>query len=122
MRGQKTFKEWNLAFTEGNGVSMVVLFLNIFGRGYMSKMVEWLTGKQEILQPPFSNSGKKFRDQTTIYAATVAQDQLGIERAVNVCKRSALLKQGFQLGMNPIRFNCVWREWAFWANLMQVVL
>ena len=48
MRGQRTFKEWNLAFTEGNGVSMVVLFLNIFDRGYRSKMVEWLTGKQDL--------------------------------------------------------------------------
>ena len=116
MRDQKEFQELDLVFTEGDGVSMIVPFLNIFDRGYRAKIAVWLAGKQEVLQPPSSKGDERFRDQTTMYAATVTHDQSGNERAVNVCKRSALLKRGFKPGMNPIRFNCVWREWAFRKN------
>ena len=77
----------------------------------------WLEGKQQTLQPPSAKSDERFRDRTTVYAATVAHDRSGNERAVNVCKRSQMMKRGFYPGMNPIRFNYVWRVWAFMAIL-----
>ena len=81
-------------------------------------MAGWLEGKQKVIQPPASRSDERFRDRTTVYAATVAHDRSGNKRAVNVCKRSAMMKRGFKVGMNPIRFNAVWRGWAFRANFM----
>ena len=68
------------------------------------------------MQPPASRSDERFRGRTTVYAATVAHDRLGNERRVNVCKQSAMMKRGFKAGMNPIRFNAVWRGWDFQAN------
>ena len=65
----------------------------------------WLEGNQQTLQPPSAKSDEIFRDRTTVYAATVAHDRSGNERAVNVCKRSRMMKRGFYPGMNPIRFN-----------------
>jgi hypothetical protein len=63
-------------------------------------------------------SDERFRDRKTVYAASVAYDCSGNERGVNVPKRSGLIKRGFHQRMNPIRFNCVWRCWAFCAKLM----
>ena len=83
-----------------------------------AKMAAWKAGKQEVLQPPSAKSDERFRDRTTVYAATVAHDRSGNERAVNVCKRSGMMKRGFKPGMNPIRFNYVWRVWAFRSNFM----
>ena len=81
-------------------------------------MAAYLEGKQEVVQPPASKSNERFRGRMTVYAATVAHDRSGNERSVNVCKRSAMMKRGFKPGMNPIRFNAVWRGWAFRANFM----
>ena len=81
-------------------------------------MAGWLEGKQKVTQPPARRSDERFRDRTTVYAATVAHDRSGNKRAVNVCKRSAMMKRGFKVGMNPIGFNAVWRGWAFRANFM----
>ena len=78
----------------------------------------WLEGKQQTLQPPLSKSDQRFRDQTTVYAATVAHNRSGNERAMNMCKRSRMMKCGFYLGMNPNRFNYVCSVWAFGANFM----
>ena len=81
-------------------------------------MAGWLEGKQKVIQPPASRSDERFRDRTTVYAATVAHDISGNKMGVNVYKRSAMMKRGFKAGMNPIRFNAVWRGWAFRANFM----
>ncbi len=39
-------------------------------------------------------------------------------RAVNVFKRSGLMKRRFQEGMNPTRFNNAWRTRGFQVNFM----
>ena len=101
-----------------DGEGRVVAFLNIYDRGYRAKLSAWLAGKQQTLQPPSAKSDERFADRTTVYAATIVHDRSGNERAVNVCKRSGMMKRGFLPGMNPIRFNYVWREWAFRANFM----
>ena len=88
------------------------------GTEAVAKMAAHLEGKQEVVQPPASKSDERFRGRMTVYAATVAHDRSGNERSVNVCKRSAMMKRGFKPGMNPIRFNAVWRGWAFRANFM----
>ena len=45
-----------------------------------------LEGKQQTLHPPLVKSDERFRDGTTVYAATVAHDLSGNERAVNMCE------------------------------------
>ena len=93
-------------------------WLILYDRGYRAKIAAWLEGKQKSLQPPASESDEMFSNRTTVYAATVAHDWSGNERPVNVGKRSAIMKRGFKPNMNPIRFNRVWKVWAFRANFM----
>ena len=101
-----------------NNESKVIEFLNILDQGYRAKLAAWSQGKQLALQPPSSKSDQRFKGRKTVYAAAIAHDRSGNERAVNVCKRSGLMKRGFQEGMNPIRFNYAWRTWGFQANFM----
>ena len=113
LQKQKEFQEKDLVYGEGDSVGKVLAWLIIYDRGYRAKMAAWLEGKQKVLQPPASKSDERFKERTTVYAATVAHDRSGNERAVNVCKRSGMIKRGFKPNMNPIRFNYVWRGWAF---------
>ena len=96
----------------------VVPFVNVLDRGYRGKLAAWNQGRQLALQPPSSKSDQRFKGRETVFAATVAHDRSGNERAVNVCKRSGLMQRGFQENMNPIRFNYAWRTWGFQANFM----
>ena len=102
----------------GNNESNVVEFLNILDQGYCAKLAAWSQGKQLALQPPSSESNQRLNGRKTVDAATVAHDQSGNKRTVNVCKRSSLMKRGFQEHMNPICFNYAWRIWGFKANFM----
>ena len=47
-------------------------------------MAGWLEGQQKVLQPPASKSDERFRDRTTVYAATVYIDSVG-ERKGGQC-------------------------------------
>ena len=118
MSDQEVFQTEDLLFDTDDGVVRIVTFVNIYDRGYRSKLAAWLAGKQQTLQPPSAKSDGRFRDRTTVYAAAIARDCSGNERAMNVCKRPGMMKRGFRPGMIPIRFNYVWREWAFRANFM----
>ena len=118
LKDQEKFQENDIVVGDGDSEGKVVEFLNILDRGYRGKLAAWSKGKQLALQPPSSKSDRRFQGRKTVYAATVAHDRLGNERAVNVCKRSGLMKRGFQEHMNPTRFNYAWRTWGFQANFM----
>lgn len=60
-------------------------------KGYHCYIAAWKNGRQSILQPTFAKSDKQF---TTTQLISSAVDRGGNERAVNVCKRSGLLKRG----------------------------
>ena len=96
----------------------VVAFLNILDRGYRAKFAAFNSGKQLSIQPPSSKSDRRFKGRTTVYAATIAHDRSGNERAVNVCKRSGLMKRGYHQAMDPVRFGYAWLTWGFQANFM----
>jgi len=96
----------------------VIKFVNVLDRGYRAKLAAWRKGEQMALQPPSSKSDQRFRGRKTVYAACIAHDRSGNERAVNVCKRSGMGKRGFRENMCPIRFNRAWRTWGFQANFM----
>ena len=87
LQKQREFQEKDLVFGEEGSIGKLVMWLIIYNRGYRVKMAAWLEGKQLVLQPPASESDERFRGRTTIYAATIAHDRSGNERAVNVCKR-----------------------------------
>ena len=116
LKEQHKFQENDLVFDDGDAMGRKVVFLILYNRGYRAKMAAYLEGKQEVVPSLASRSNERFRDRMTVYAATVAHNRSGNERSVNVCKRSAMVKRGFKPGMNPIRFNAVWRGWAFRAN------
>ena len=90
-------------------IGRIVTFVNLCDRGHRAKGAAWLAGKQHALQPPSARSDERFRDRTTVYAATIAHDQSGNERAVNVFKWSGLVKRGFKPGMDPVRFDLLCR-------------
>ena len=96
----------------------IVRFLNMLDRGYKAKQASYEQGGQGTLQPPTSRSNERFTDRTTVYAAFIAHNWSGNERAVNVCKRSAMVKRGLVPNMNLTRLNYVWRGWVFRANFM----
>ena len=112
LQAQEEFQKTDLV----NG--KVVKFLNVLDRGYRAKYAAWRTGEQLAIQPPSARSDKRFPGHQTIYAGTVAHDRSGNERAVNLCKRSGLMKRGFKQGMSARRFNNAWRTWGFQANFM----
>ena len=68
LRDQRLFQEVDLVSGE------VVVFLNIFDRGYKAKYAGHVEGQQETLQPPTSKSNERFTERTTVYAATIAHD------------------------------------------------
>ena len=113
LQKQKEFQEKDRLYDEGEERGMLLTWLIIYDRGYRAKMTAWLEGKQGVLQPPDSKSNERFEGRTTVYAATIAHDWSGNERAVNVCKRSGVMKRGFKPHMDKVRFNYVWRGWAF---------
>ena len=118
MAEQEKFQEQDRVYDVGDLIGRIVTFLNVYDRGYRAKRAAWLAGKQHALQPPSARSDERFRDRTTVYAATIAHDRSGNERAVNVCKRSGLFKRGFKPGMDPVRFDLLWRTWGFQVNFM----
>ena len=118
LQDQKEFQENNRLFKEGDDVGKEWSY----GSFSMTARLQGKNGSMigRELEGPAAVSKQEQWDsnQTTMYAATIAHDWLGNKRAVNVCKQSAMMKRGFKPNMNPIRFNYVWRAWAFRANFM----
>ena len=63
-------------------------------------MVAWKYGKQNVLQPEWAESDKKFRRGQTLLSASVAMDHRGNERGVNVCKRAWFVSRVFLPNMS----------------------
>ena len=88
------------------------------GYGWMrdrrrAKMTAYNHGKQQNMQPPSYRSGERFKGRKTMYMAGVGHDSLVNEYDINVSKWLGLIKWGFHHHKNPIKFNCVWKFWAF---------
>lgn len=96
----------------------VVPFLNIYDKGYRAKMAALRNGKQQVLQPDWADSDRRFSRAETINSASVASDRGGNERSVNVSKRAGFISRGFRPNMCPVRFNKAWRTWTFQSNFM----
>ena len=71
---QREFQEKDLVFGEEGSIRKLVMWLIICDRDYRAKMAAWLEGKQLVLQPPASESDKRFRDRTMIYAVIITHD------------------------------------------------
>ena len=112
LQAQQAYQETDLV----NG--KVVKFMNGLDRGYRAKYAAWQTGEQLAIQPPSARSDRRFPGCQTIFAGAVAHDRSGNERAVNLCKRSGLMKRGYKQGMSARRFNNAWRTWGFQTNFM----
>ena len=95
-----------------------IAFTNIFDKGYRVILPAWRAGKQEVIQPIFARSDRKFTGRETIHSASVATDRSGNERAVNRCKLSGFIKRGLQKNGNPKLLNNAWLAWSFQTNFM----
>ena len=95
-----------------------IAFTNIFDKGYRVILPAWRAGKQEVIQPIFVRSDRKFTGCETIHSASVATDRSGNKRAVNRCKQSGYIKRGLQQNGNPRLMDEAWLAWSFQSNFM----
>ena len=116
LRDQEEFAKIDLV--DIDGTLTVVVFTNIYDKGYRAKMVAWRAGKQLVLQPVWAESDKRFSRGQTLRTASVARDRGGNERAVNVCKRAWYISRGFQENSSAKLLNNAWLTWAFQSNFM----
>ena len=93
-------------------------FTNILDKGYRVNLAAWRAGKQQVLQPTFARSDRKFTGRETIISADIAADRSGNERAVNRCKESGFIKRGLHQSSDPITMDNVWLAWSFQTNFM----
>ena len=95
-----------------------IAFTNIFDKGYRVILPAWRAGKQEVIQPIFARSDRKFTGRETIHSAWVATDRSGNERAVNRCKQSGYIKRRLRQNGNTKLMDDAWLAWSFQTNLM----
>jgi hypothetical protein len=93
-------------------------FTIILDKGYRCRLAAWREGMQTMLQPWFADSDKKFGSKQVLTSAQIAHDRSGNERAVNVSKRSNLVKRGHHMAADTATTDDVWIGWSFQANFM----
>ena len=116
----KEFLAKQQQFPEADTVDEEVIpFTNLMDKGFHgAKKAAWRCGRLLVLQPAFASSDRQFNTYELLSSASVASDRSGNERAVNICKRSEYIWQGFVMGMDAGEFNKMWRTWGFRANFM----
>jgi hypothetical protein len=116
LRRQREFQERDKV--EKDGVETVLPFLNVHDKGFRVNTAAWSEGCQQVLQPDFAKSDRRFSWIQTISSASVASDRGANERTVNVSKRAGYIKRGFRPNMCPINFHKAWKTSAFKGNFM----
>ena len=107
------------AFAEQDKVDgKIIPFTNIFDKGYRVNLPAWRVGRQQVIQPNFARSDRKFNANETIRSANIATDRSGNERAVDRCKLSGYIKRGIHQTMKPSTMDNVWLAWSFQTNFM----
>jgi len=86
----------------------VIPFLNILDKGYRCTSAAWRHGKQNIMQPAFACSDRKFTTSEIALSSAIAADRATNERTVNRSKLSGYLRSGFSLCQDPNLFSDVW--------------
>ena len=95
-----------------------IAFTNILDKGYRVNLPAWRAGRQQVYQPIFAKSNKKFTGRETIRSDDVATDRSGNERAVNWSKESGYIKQGFPQHGNTYLLDNTWLAWSYTVNFM----
>jgi hypothetical protein len=70
------------------------------------------------LQPTFAKSDTKFTGKETLSSAAIAADRAGNERAVRICKKSGMVKEGFREHSDFAVISDVWLAWSFQSNFL----
>ena len=95
-----------------------ITIYNIFDKGYCVNLPAWRAGRQQVSQPTFAKSDKKFTGRQTIQSADIATDRSGNERAVYRCKLSGYIKRGMPKRGLPWLMDNAWLAWSFQTNFM----
>ena len=109
---QEEYSKWDLVNND------ITAFTTILDKGYQVTLAAWQAGKQMIKQPVFAKCDTKFSGKETLTSASVATDQSGNERAVNVAKKSGFVKRGLQSNACPVWLDNIWCAFSFQANFM----
>ena len=96
----------------------IIPFTNIFDKGYRVNLPAWRAGRQQVIQPIFAKSDRKFTGRETIHSASVATVRSGNERGVHRCKLAGFIKRGVHQRTNPHLMDKVWLSWSFQSNFM----
>ena len=96
----------------------ILPFTNIFDKGYRVNLPAWSAGRQQVIQPIFARSDRKFTSRETIHTALVATDQSGNEQAVKLAKQSGYIKRGLKQNASPQLMDKIWLAWSYQANFM----
>ena len=95
-----------------------ISFTNILDKGYRVNVPAWRAGRQEVIQPTFATSDRKFSGRETIHTADVASTRSGNERGVNRSKQSGYIRRGIKQNASTTAMDDVWLCWSFQTNFM----
>jgi hypothetical protein len=88
-------------------------------KGYRCSLAAWLmAGRQLMMQPAVARSDRRFTSSEALRSGAVAAHRSSNERAVNVMKRSGLLKRGLQKRQSTAMIADAWLAWGFQVNFM----
>ena len=93
-------------------------FWNVLDKGYRVNVPAWRAGRQEIVQPVFASSDRRFSGRDTIITADVATYRSSNERGVKVTKYSAYIARGIKQNASAATMDDVWVSWSFQTNFM----
>jgi hypothetical protein len=96
----------------------ILPFTNILDKGYRVNLPAWRAGRQEVIQPIFAKSDRKYSGVDTIHTADVATTRSGNERSVNLCKQAGYIKRGLRPHSKASTMDDVWLTWSFQTNFM----
>jgi hypothetical protein len=72
----------------------ILPFTNILDKGYRVNLPAWRAGRQEVIQPIFAKSDRKYSGVDTIHTVDVATTRSGNKRSVNLCKQAGYIQWG----------------------------
>ena len=110
---QRMFAEGDIVY--GN----IVPFHNIFDKGYRVNLMTWRQGRQEVEQPIFAHSDKKFSGGEILRSASIiAADCSANERVFKMLKMSDMIRRGLNCDGFPERLDNVCLAWISQCNFM----
>lgn len=118
LKHTKTFEKQQRFAKEDKVDGKEIPFSVMLDKGYHVNLPAFRADKQQVMQPTFAKSDKKFTGQETIYSASIASHRGANERGVNRSKLCGYLRRGLHPNGNPSLLDDVWLSWWFTVNFL----